>query len=58
MSIFIAGIIWFVIAYCVLCLPMDLEIKKIRKERRKQKNDSLDTRFANCLANSKPFKRF
>jgi hypothetical protein len=33
-GIVIGGIIWFVIAYLIFCLPLDLEIRKIRKERK------------------------
>jgi hypothetical protein len=33
-GIVIGGVVWFVIAYTILCLPLDLEIRKIRKERK------------------------
>ena len=28
LGIAIGGIIWFIVAYCILCLPIDREIKR------------------------------
>jgi len=36
LGIIIGSIIWSIIVYLVLCLPLDLEIKKIRKDREKR----------------------
>jgi len=33
LGLIIGGIIWFIVAYLIFCLPLDIEIYKIRKGR-------------------------